>query len=77
MSLHIFPAALHPTPAQLAEARRILSVEHRTAEDVARRPVARVAAWNVLRNAKALANDQTPPHHPGPFGGPNVPGAAA
>lgn len=49
MSLHIFPTALHPTPAQLAEARRILSVETRSAEDVARRPVARVAAWNVLR----------------------------
>ena len=49
MSLHTFPTALHPTPAQLAEARRILSVETRSAEDVARRPVARVAAWNVLR----------------------------
>lgn len=49
MSLHIFPTALHPTPAQPAEARRILSVEARTAEDVSRRPLARVAAWNVLR----------------------------
>lgn len=66
MSLHIFPAALHPTPAQLAEARRILSVEMRSAEDVARRPFARAAAWNVLRQAKLQANT---PRHPAPSGG--------
>lgn len=60
MSQHIFPTALHPTPAQLAEARRILSVEARSADDVLRRPVARVAAWNVLRaNRQYLHGTQT------------------
>ena len=68
MSLHFFPTALHPTPAQLAEARRIVSVETRTADDVARRPVARVAAWNVLRNARAQGRTSS---------GSDFPGAAA
>lgn len=64
MTLHIFPTALHPTPAQLAEARRILSVETRSAEDVARRPLARIRAWNALRAARLQARQ--PQHHPGP-----------
>lgn len=68
MSLHIFPTALHPTTAQLVEARRILSVETRSAEDVARRPLARVAAWGVLRHARLQARLQSAhsPDHPGP-----------
>lgn len=61
MTLHIFPAALHPTPVQLAEARRILSVETRTAEDVARRPLARIAAWNALRAHRAALIRTTAP----------------
>ena len=69
MSLHTFPAALPLTPAQLAEARRIVSVEARTAEDVARRPLARQAAWSGLRHARLLANARRLATTPAPGGG--------
>lgn len=41
--------SLTPTPAQVGEARSLVSVALARADDVLHRPLARRAAWNVLR----------------------------
>lgn len=44
---------LTPTPTQVAEARSLVSVALARADDVLHRPLARRAAWNVLRAERA------------------------
>ena len=57
--------SLTPTQAQVAEARSLVSVALARADDVLHRPLARRAAWNVLRADLAGRKSTAYPHASG------------